>query len=458
MLSLSFNIGIAESNATQLVFTGKQVVDRNSGRIETQTLKTLEVKDAYFTEKSRAGSGRYPWRQLRVKVKGSFNDLYVEDDGTEGLGCLKEAIQSGRLDTIEVSKSARRKTSKVDKFFASLGNRFVSNSDYVLLSQVSYKLKGLPRFKSQNVSICRALSASKRLYPSLVEETESTHDDNSAAHAAPDESRSNQASHENDHTQRPTQRDERNNERRPANTTRRSASEEEPAAPQPPARATSGDGYLREWRARHGARPRNGVSVYTSEAAVFVNNARRFSADPHLTNTAKDLLEHLQESSQSMGCIPKLTFAGHGWSRPEGGPGLPMGSSGSGLYSTKRALRQQRATRGVWPFRRTNARSLGDLAELVRRGRVKFCSRCLIQIHACNIEDAFGLGLAQSTGCQVITSSGQAAPVDTRDGSLDHVWLSGDDGSGQYSGWRRFTPVGGGQISSEEIGPRYVAE
>jgi hypothetical protein len=223
-------------------------------------------------------------------------------------------------------------------------------------------------------------------------------------------------------------------------------------------RAVGGQ-YRSEWRSQYGQDARNGVSVYTSTDQVFVNNARRFGRNPYMAETAKDLFDHLQSYTRTNGCIPKLTFAGHGWGRSEGGPGLPMSDWGTGLYTDREGMREEGRFQGVWPFRSTKARTLKDLKKLVDRGRVKFCDRCLVQVHSCNVEEAFGESLSRLSGCQVITSAGQAAPVDTRDGSLDHHWISGSDGSGTYSGFYRFTPAGDdGFVQREAIGSRYIAE
>jgi hypothetical protein len=220
-----------------------------------------------------------------------------------------------------------------------------------------------------------------------------------------------------------------------------------------------GASYRAEWRRQHAASPRKGVSVYTSNETVFVNNARRFGQTPFKAATAADLFDHFQSYTRYRGCIPKFTFAGHGWGREDGGPGLPMGDWGAGLYTDREGFRQEASRRGVWPFRSSTARTLDDLAKLVRRGKVKFCSRCIIQIHSCNIEDAFGESLARISGCQVISSAGQTSPISTRDGSLDHHWISGADGSGTYSGFYRFTPTGDGDIVRRDaIGSRYIAE
>ena len=217
--------------------------------------------------------------------------------------------------------------------------------------------------------------------------------------------------------------------------------------------------YHREWKQMYGRSEKDGVSIYTGNEMVFKNNARKFSGNPFFAESAKDFLAHLESESDKSRhrCIPKLTFAGHGWGDPEGGPGLPMGGFETGFYTDKASKKDKEYRTGWGPFGSSEARSLVDLKKLVKKKKIRFCSRCLIQIHSCNIAEDFGSELAKVSGCQVVTSAGQCAPISTFDGSLDHHWISGQDGSGIYSGFYRFTPTKD-NVLWEKLGRRYIAQ
>jgi len=222
---------------------------------------------------------------------------------------------------------------------------------------------------------------------------------------------------------------------------------------------STSDVYNAEWRASYFKNSKNGIGIYTGQEMVFPNNARKFSNNPTYIPTAVDFFEHLIDYTNTNSCIPKITFAGHGWSNPEGGGGLPMGNAGAGLYTNLDDKRIYGDYSGFAIFRSSRARTLRDFERLVRRKQIKFCDRCLVQIHACNIEEEFGLRFAKASGCQVITSAGKTIPVDTRDGSLDHVWISTDDESDSYSGFYRFTPTPDRRsVITERIGINYTAQ
>lgn len=186
------------------------------------------------------------------------------------------------------------------------------------------------------------------------------------------------------------------------------------------------------------------ADCYTGDEAVFKNNARKFGRNPFFADSAKSFFSHLEDYSKTNGCIPKLTFACHGW--------------GTGLYTDKQGKQDYGHSTG-FIFKKTEAGTLDELRKLVSKKKISFCERCLVQIHSCNIEDKFGSTLSSISGCQVVTSAGQCAPVDTVNGSLDHHWISGDDGGSAYSGFVRFTPSGDGtQTLTEHMGRRYIAK
>lgn len=218
------------------------------------------------------------------------------------------------------------------------------------------------------------------------------------------------------------------------------------------------DNYYETWQLMHGHDPKNGTAIYTGDEAVFVNNAKKFSQHPFFAESGRAVLNHLQRYTKSNGCIPKMTFAGHGWRYVDGGPGLPMARNNAGLYTNEKAI-DRLTVKGKKSGRIAGARSLDDLKDLVDKKKIKFCDNCMIQIHSCNIELDFGGFLAKNSGCQVIQSAGRCAPVDTQDGSLDHHWISGKDKSGNYSGFVRLTPdKKTGKIFWDHTGDTYIAQ
>lgn len=169
-------------------------------------------------------------------------------------------------------------------------------------------------------------------------------------------------------------------------------------------------------------------------------------------NSASSILGKLQEetgSGTAGTCVSTLTIAGHGWSgvylsgankgKPAPrGRGLPGVASGSGLYLDP-----------TNPFLNTanGGRTVADVRAAKANGRILFCEKCLIQVHACWIDPAFISALAQATGCRVVGAMGGCTgspfqwrsganenPNETHDNEDNGFYQSEPDGTGTNLG------------------------
>jgi len=220
--------------------------------------------------------------------------------------------------------------------------------------------------------------------------------------------------------------------------------------------------YNAEWK-RQNPTPYTGVGVtgraagdeHSPDAYVMFGNITRRAASSTYVRTGREFFNFMTDMSYRQGCIPKLTWASHGWNPKTlaGGDGLPTDVNDNGFYFDT-------TNRGP------HAVSMKDFYKEVSRGRIRFCSTCLIQIHACNVSLRFTSELSRISGCQLINGSGRVSPVNTNDGSKDHVWTSTPipgslcrlpDGTECGGDFIRLTPTRKGTLF-EKIGKRYVAE
>lgn len=157
------------------------------------------------------------------------------------------------------------------------------------------------------------------------------------------------------------------------------------------------------------------------------------------TPNGDEMLNYFKELSKNNCCIKKLTIAGHGWSGPADGPGLPGKADGSGFY-------EDGAAGDTWATDPSSAR-MSDLQNDINNGDTKFCKPCEIKIHACNISSSFAESLGKTTGCKVTYAKGICSPRKN-----NNKWHSGvgdepgydskDNGFWQTDGGSPSTPNG----------------
>lgn len=167
--------------------------------------------------------------------------------------------------------------------------------------------------------------------------------------------------------------------------------------------------------------------------------------------TGGTLISRLQDFPGK--CIPNLTILSHGWgaSRTSGGKGLPIAeNSESGFpvtgFYTDEAARISEVQQSVNDYMaahietikkrfkeingreatdadlhrvkektfarynetsKANSANLSDLATKIKKGDVKFCSNCIIQIYSCNLDNDFVSKFTQTTGCQIVYGTGK---------------------------------------------------
>lgn len=182
----------------------------------------------------------------------------------------------------------------------------------------------------------------------------------------------------------------------------------------------------------------------------------------------KSFISALENYTYENGCIPKITSVSHGWSSKRDGDvhGLSGDKGYNGLYATE-------STKPDGFISRWGTRSIEkDLKESIRKGKIRFCNRCLIQFYACNISTFFADTLAEASGCQTVVSTGKAYPhfekFNTEQEKFKaihgaHYWTSGAGNWAErgHVGWYRSTPVksstGETQVIRENIGKLYIA-
>lgn len=181
-----------------------------------------------------------------------------------------------------------------------------------------------------------------------------------------------------------------------------------------------------------------------------------------------DFIEALEDYTSEFGCIPKVTSTSHGWSseRPGDVHGLSGDKGYNGLYATENSKPDGLMSR--WGTRSVEK----DLQESINNGKIKFCSRCLIQFYACNVSTLFADTFAKVTGCQTVVSTGKAYPHFNKFTTDEqkflaiygaHYWASGAGNWAEKgkSGWYRSTPIRSSQnglhLIRENIGELYLA-
>ena len=250
-----------------------------------------------------------------------------------------------------------------------------------------------------------------------------------------------------------------------------------------PAAAPEAQAYLDDWK-RSGGGTYVGIGIRgNGEEDVFRNNAKRSESDWYRdTATAGDMLETFEQYTKAKGCISKVMMAGHGWgdARRAGGPGFPLASPGAGFYLDRDTVISNRVS--VGPAARymkhleEKINGSRGFAGLGRRGpSIKFCDRCLIEVHACNVSPKFTATLASVTGCMTVAGTGQVAPRYANDntGRTDHIWSSSPESSGSdcktmrgdacNADFFRYTPVRGvsgatERVVEERLGRYYTAQ
>jgi len=120
----------------------------------------------------------------------------------------------------------------------------------------------------------------------------------------------------------------------------------------------------------------------------------------------KDILDHLAKLSKENCCVRRYTIAGHGRHAPLSQAGQVPGKSS--IPSTDFPVENGLYARGdeYWGVPKgPNARTTDDLKKAIADGKIAFCPRCLIQIHACNMAGLIQ-PLSEATHCQVIAAGG----------------------------------------------------
>ena len=172
----------------------------------------------------------------------------------------------------------------------------------------------------------------------------------------------------------------------------------------------------------------------SSENNLFqqiADNAAGNHANAGSSSSGENLLNYLKDLTKGNCCIKDVVLAGHGWSGPSDGPGLPGDFDGNGFYED--GLNGDR-----WADQ--GSARIGDLRREIRNGAIRFCQPCSIKIHACNIASSFTESLGQVTGCSVTYAKGSCSP--TNKGNKWHSGVGNENGyDGQDNGF--WNTVGG---------------
>lgn len=117
-------------------------------------------------------------------------------------------------------------------------------------------------------------------------------------------------------------------------------------------------------------------------------------------------IEALQNYTKEYGCIPKITSVSHGWrssDRSGEGAGLSGNKGINGVFATGDDMPTSLGKLGT--------RSIDkDLLNEVKKGKIKFCSSCLVQFYSCNIATKFAKTFSEVSGCQTVVATGQNSP------------------------------------------------
>ncbi|NCN27751.1 hypothetical protein GW915_09265 [bacterium] len=258
-----------------------------------------------------------------------------------------------------------------------------------------------------------------------------------------------------------------------------------------------------------------GVSMWKGapNTGTFVNNAKRAGMMAY-ADSGKEFLEQMERYTSQNRCIPRMVVATHGPGTNFGGNGFAGYYNGPGLggfylsnnYKLDSWHPTVSETGGVMPgggetaqgahknrkrqylgdgktFDATS-RTTDDLAAKIRGGSIKFCSSCVMALHACTIGPHFAEELAKVTGCQIVFSTSSCSPIDFSgvknpsngqsldNGKMDYLWHTGDRPGSiavnkarsargltpDFGHFLRATPDGLGGARIEKIGRYYVLD
>ncbi|GEL76399.1 hypothetical protein [Tenuibacillus multivorans] len=184
--------------------------------------------------------------------------------------------------------------------------------------------------------------------------------------------------------------------------------------------------------------------------AVGKENAKKWSS-------GKNLLEHLvQASSGGQDCIDKLYIFSHAWPYDENGNrgGVKIGGPDiNGFYLDRRL------------YDHNDARYLNDLIQLIRAGKVKFCSAGEVYLTGCRVASSpFPQYLARVTGSTIYAANGSSFPKPGNPpGDKTGEWISGVDlweeqqaaKKGLYVGWLKYRyDSSTQQVTEEKVGQK----
>lgn len=154
-----------------------------------------------------------------------------------------------------------------------------------------------------------------------------------------------------------------------------------------------------------------------------------------------------------------MTIAGHGhgmgdYSPRNGCPGADM-LADEGFYYDK----------SWWENFTRNSADIENLANKISRGKITFCSPCLIQIYSCRKGRRFASKLAMTTGCRVVYASGACSPSKVNDNNWNSGpgdWEERNENGGRYMGFMEALPDGTiGELRSSKTSKResvYIPE
>jgi hypothetical protein len=164
-LSLLLSLAASASRAAEIVYY-TQDFNESTGVWTDRTLKSVPLTDILPPDTYNPFNG---WRQLRMKVQGYFNDVYVEDQSLEELTCLHRSQRLGLLEQIRIIKGSTHRFT-----MAVAGHTFVRENLVVDGNQIAFprriKLKGLPLTDTYSTKMCELLEESIRLNSSVLEE------------------------------------------------------------------------------------------------------------------------------------------------------------------------------------------------------------------------------------------------------------------------------------------------